>query len=508
VTLAEAQTLRTAAFQAVQAALRVQSYTVGDRSKVNADLQQAEATFRKYDNLCTQLAAGRRGARVVRAVPVDTLMGLLSRAAAAVEGMVPSSIGQAVASVSRQILAYRRHGASHNKTSTRGWYSFPGGPDVDIIEPLEVLRSRSRDLYMSEPLAIGALRAIRSNEIGSGLRLNAQIDAEALGMTDEQALAWEANTEREFALWANTKTCDAERRGNFGQLQALARLSQLMSGDVFALLHTSEREGERYDLRIQLIEADRVCNPETVPIPSPLANVYGGVEIGEFGEPVAYWIRNSHPGDAFSFGPRLVTVPKWERVPAFGAETGRPMVLHLMEQERPGQRRGVPILAPVMERLKQISRYTEAEIMAAVVSGFFTAVVTSDKDPTVPIEALQLAPGRDGRRHPAAAGQPGALGNGSIIGLEPGEKIDELNPTRPNAGFEPFVMALCRQIGAGLGHPLRAGGDAVHRQLLGEPRRHPRGLEAVLGRPRPGSPRTSASRSTSSGSRRPWRAAA
>jgi hypothetical protein len=71
VTLAEAQTLRTAAFQAVQGALRVQSYTVGDRSKVNADLKQAEATFRKYDNLCTQLAAGRHGARVVRVVPVD-----------------------------------------------------------------------------------------------------------------------------------------------------------------------------------------------------------------------------------------------------------------------------------------------------------------------------------------------------------------------------------------------------------------------------------------------------
>jgi hypothetical protein len=47
---------------------------------------------------------------------------------------------------------------------------------------------------MGEPLAIGALKTIRSNEVGSGLRLNAQIDAEYLGLTDEQALAWEEHT--------------------------------------------------------------------------------------------------------------------------------------------------------------------------------------------------------------------------------------------------------------------------------------------------------------------------
>ena len=41
---------------------------------------------------------------------------------------------------------------------------------------------------------------------------------------------------REFALWADTPVCDAERMDNFYQLQQLAFLSYLMNGDTIALL--------------------------------------------------------------------------------------------------------------------------------------------------------------------------------------------------------------------------------------------------------------------------------
>ena len=43
-----------------------------------------------------------------------------------------------------------------------------------------------------------------------------------------------------------------------------------------------------------------------------------------------------------------------------------------------------PVLAPVMESLKQLGRYTEAELMAAVVSGFFTAFIKSEA-PEMPL---------------------------------------------------------------------------------------------------------------------------
>jgi capsid protein len=62
---------------------------------------------------------------------------------------------------------------------------------------------------------------------------------------------------------------------------------------------------------------------------------------------------------------------KWERVPARDRD-GRPPVLHLFDRLRPEQTRGVPYLAPVIEHLKQLGDYSDAEVTAAVVSAMFT----------------------------------------------------------------------------------------------------------------------------------------
>jgi lambda family phage portal protein len=382
-------------------------------------------------------------------------MGLAARAIALAEELAPTwAMRRQVARSGARLLNYARHGASRTKKSLVGWVTDRNGPDADVVSNLDTLRERSRDLCQGEGLAIGALRTVRTNEVGPGLRLNAQIDAGFLGLTPEQAQAWEEQVEREWCLWADSKACDAARRSTFGELQALARLSQLMSGDVFALLPAVPRPGDRYELKVQLIEADRCCDPAMMP---PGVDLYGGVEIGQYGEPIAYWFTDTHPGDRFTSGRlRMVPQQKWRRIPAFGEMTGRPLVLHLMESERPGQRRGVPLLAPVIEKLKQLSRYTDAELMAAVVSGMFTVAITSDtpQSPLGPVmpTAQQVDPsGGTGDAHETENSYQ--LGNGAILGLAPGEKAEALNPSRPNAGFDPFVIALCRQIGAGIGLP-------------------------------------------------------
>ena len=55
---------------------------------------------------------------------------------------------------------------------------------------------------------------------------------------------------------------------------------------------------------------------------------------------------------------------EWTRVEARGELTGRRNIVHVITRERAGQLRGVPVLAPVLEALKQLGRYTEAEITA------------------------------------------------------------------------------------------------------------------------------------------------
>jgi lambda family phage portal protein len=174
-----------------------------------------------------------------------------------------------------------------------------------------------------------------------------------------------------------------------------------------------------------------------------------GIETGDYGEPIAYHIAKYHPYSLFN-----LSLNEWIRVPAFGSETGRRNVLHLLDMERPGQRRGVSMLSPVIEALKQLGRYTEAELMAAVVSGLFTAAITTDGDSSDEIGEDSLPGIVTGTSEEADTRNDIKLGNGTMIELAPGEKIESINPGRPNAAFDPFVLAILRQIGAALEIPM------------------------------------------------------
>ncbi|WP_198469001.1 phage portal protein [Acetomicrobium sp. S15 = DSM 107314] len=337
---------------------------------------------------------------------------------------------------------YGRHGASKTKRSTLGWFLGHGrDPDHDITDNLEILRTRSRDLFMGGGLATGSIRTVKSNVIGPGLRLNSQIDSEYLKMTAEEARRWERQAEREFSLWAETTDCDASKHCDFYGLQRLAFHSFLLDGDVFALLLRKNRNEQPYNLRIRLLAGDRVCDP-------PYGyrqgkDIRGGVEIDDMGAAVAYWICQAHPYTT-STNPKVLRKSReWVRYPAYGQRTGQLNVLHLMDPERIDQRRGVPFLAPVIEDLKQLDRYTEAELMAAVVGGLLTVFIT------------QQAPGE-----PPFGDEPIyddshaiELGHGTVISLSQGEKPEIVDPKRPNAAFDSFVTSMCRQIGSALGIP-------------------------------------------------------
>lgn len=337
---------------------------------------------------------------------------------------------------------YGNYGASHTKKSLLGWQYHGGSATEDIQANLKTLRQRSRDLYMGVPLAAGAIKTMRTNVVGSGLILKSQVDYEYLGLTEEQAQQLESDIEREFALWAESESCDIERLDNFYELQQLAFINWLLSGDVIALLPTTKRVNMPYDLRIRLVESDRLCTPRGKEYDP---HIIGGVETNEAGEVVAYHILNIHPLS----NEMGAAAEEWRRVKAFGEKTGRRNVLHIMSRERIGQRRGVPFLSPVIEALKQLGRYTDAELVAAVVNGMF-AVFIEKKGSGEGAALGEVIPEDE---QVSADPNDIEIGNGSIIDLEEGEEAKGVSPGRPNSNFDPFVIAICRQIGAALGIP-------------------------------------------------------
>lgn len=319
--------------------------------------------------------------------------------------------------------------------------------DSAILPDLSTLREDSQHLMRNSPLARGAIKTNVTKVVGRGLQAKSQIDRALLGLSDTAADAWELAAEREFRLATETVEIDAERQQTFAQLQALAFLKTLEDGDVFVNLPRLNRPGSPYNLKLQLIEAARVCNPGNQQDSDRLA---GGVQKDAWGAPVAYHVLNQHPGNIRAWKDRQNLA--WQKLDAFGKNTGARLVLHLLDKERPGQSRGVPYLAPVVETIKQLGRYTDAEVMAAVVSGMLTVFVTNESgNPQIGPAPTQLNPTADPSQQNDTTGME--LGYGSVIGLMPGEKVESVNPGRPNPAFDPFIQAVLRQVGVALELP-------------------------------------------------------
>ncbi|HWI50407.1 MAG TPA: phage portal protein, partial [Rummeliibacillus sp.] len=195
-----------------------------------------------------------------------------------------------------------------------------------------------------------------------------------------------------------------------------------------------------YGTRIQLVEADRISSPDN----RDTEKIFSGVEVGKYGQVEAYHISQTHPLSKTLGGEK-----KWNRIEKFGKSSGRLNILHLMEAERPEQRRGVPVLAPVLESLKQLGRYTDAELMASLISSMFTVFIKSD---SAEGDMIGAAISED-EQVDANDETSYELGAGSIIGLAEGESVEVANPGRTNTSFDPFVTAICRQIGTALEVP-------------------------------------------------------
>jgi len=363
-------------------------------------------------------------------------------------------------------MGYGEAGASTSRRALKSFTARSGSPNEDINFNNATLRQRGRMLYMASPVATSAINTNRTKVVGTGLTLKSAVDRDVLGLSPEAAKLWQKKTEAEFRLWSEKKeNCDATGVNNFAGLQQLALKSWLMSGDVFGLVKRYEATpGKPYTLRIHLIEADRVSTPTAFRGGSAVTRltdgedpvtknkIYDGVEVDSNGMIVAYHIRNTYPNQISR------EKVEWARVEAYGEMTGLPNILQVMDSERCDQYRGITYLAQVIEPLLQLRRYTESELMAALVQSFFSAWITTKTDlaeiPVNEVGAGDVA-GVPADNPDEISKDPNEyeMGPGSVAHLGEGEDVRFGSPNIPTAGFEAFVRTLCRLVGAALELP-------------------------------------------------------
>lgn len=346
---------------------------------------------------------------------------------------------------------YGQYGANVTKNSLAGWLWRGSDADGDIGLNVQILRERSRDAFMGIPLATGAIETLDTNVIGEGLYPAPNVDGETLGLTTKQTASLNTELAEKFEWWAcDPRECDFEMRDTFYMKQSTVLQSMLLSGDCPVLFPLKPRPNTLFDLRVRVLEADRIINPPRI---DPYKNIFNGVELDDDGELLAYHIAKRHPLSvhATRFMNLPMLVGETVRVEPFGALTGRRNMTLLIKPERPEQRRGVPIIASCLELLKQNGRYIDATVVAAVIQSYFTAFITQEfPDPTI-FESLLT----DDQKQQVLDFNPYnvQLGPGVVNFMRPGHAVNFSAPTQPHSTFGEFSIACAKFVGAATGVP-------------------------------------------------------
>ena len=278
------------------------------------------------------------------------------------------------------------------------------------------------------PYAKRARAIVTNNVVGSGVGMQCQVK----NSRGEPHARINLDIESSWREWSKADSCHTGGELHFCDLERAAMGEVVTAGEVFIRLHRRRFGNSKIPFTVELIEAERIADEFSNPSPGPVnnkADVRLGVEIDTFGRPLAYWIRDRHPGELRT---GIDASVRLERVSAAD-------IIHLRLIDRWPQTRGEPWLHTVARKLNDMDGYSEAEIIAARGAASYMAFIeTPDLDN--PLGEKQS----DGTEQMD-------LEPGSIDRLGPGEKLNFVSPNRPNPAMDPFMRMMLREVAAGIG---------------------------------------------------------
>lgn len=327
--------------------------------------------------------------------------------------------------------------------------------DADMLREKPYADARGRDVVRNDGYAMGATAIHRDSIIGAQYLLNAAPDWKRLGADEVWADEFQQEVESRFTLYAesNDAWIDASRHDSLTGLLRLAITGYVMTGEILASAEWLRGSDRPYSSCVQLIDVDRLCNPNNATDTSVLR---GGVERDLFGAAQAFHIRDGYPNDYFNY---LINAYSWRRIPA-RKPWGRLQMLHVYERFRPDQTRGISEMVAVMKQMKMTARFQDIVLQNAVVNASYAATIESELPRDMALEII----GADGKNSAenstayltAIADYNANSKNINLDGVKiphlfPGTKL-QMRPAGTNGGVGTgFEQSLLRHSAAALG---------------------------------------------------------
>ena len=267
-----------------------------------------------------------------------------------------------------------------------------------------------RDVVRNNPLAARAVQVLVNAIVGTG------IEPKLISKDDELQGEWKAS----LLPLLDSTSIDADDRSTLAGLQRLMVRAMVIDGEALMILPRETGPGGIFQVRV--LEAEYLDDRMQGRAENPANAVYDGIEYGPDGRVVAYHLYDEHPGS-------MLWRPDWKGLSSSRVPADR--VIHLFRQDRPGQRRGVSWLAPVLDDLVALADNDEAQLMRQKIAACFAAFWRTEK-------------------LPEAAGIPGKLAPGLIQQIGHDDEVSFANPPDVT-GYDDFAKIHLRRIASGLG---------------------------------------------------------
>lgn len=280
----------------------------------------------------------------------------------------------------------------------------------------DTVRARAWDMERNSDIMNSIVSAYKRNVYGAGYRLRAVTDNSS--MNQELEKLWQQ--------WCKKQHCDVSGTQGFKALMRMAVERKKIDGGIIIL--KCYTDDEFLPLKLQLIEVDML--DDMAQAPRHAGNrVSGGIELDRYNKPVGYFLRQ-YSQDGM----------QTDEVRYYDAKD----VIFYYTRHRPTQIREMSDMAPSIPRIRDVTEFFRALSVKERIMACLSVFITKE---------LPVSTGRinGGGAHPDREYQGKTLTQGMINYLNPGDKVNTVQPSGQSADAAQHIKQQLKLLGSGQG---------------------------------------------------------